>query len=103
MPLAMLLAELYFDRGNFYDFTSLGTCIRVGQVLMRRVCVCAFTYDNLSPLCLLVVRELDIPGEISERKIYPFEFQRVEMPYESYNGVNVRLRYATTCINYGIA
>ncbi|CAI5523610.1 unnamed protein product [Closterium sp. Naga37s-1] len=54
--------ELFFDRGNFYDFTSL-------------------------------VRELDIPGEISQRKIYPFEFQNVEMQYESYNGVNVRLRY----------
>lgn len=54
--------ELYFDRGNFYDFTSL-------------------------------VRELDVPGEISERKIYPFEFSTVEMQYESYNGANVRLRY----------
>ncbi|KAJ6791728.1 vacuolar protein sorting-associated protein 26B-like [Iris pallida] len=54
--------ELYFDRGNFYDFTSL-------------------------------VRELDVPGEIYEKKTYPFEFSTVEMPYESYNGVNVRLRY----------
>ncbi|KAK9145723.1 hypothetical protein Sjap_005626 [Stephania japonica] len=54
--------ELYFDRGNFYDFTSL-------------------------------VRELDVPGDIYERKTYPFEFSTVEMPYESYNGVNVRLRY----------
>ncbi|CAN6467077.1 unnamed protein product [Victoria cruziana] len=54
--------ELYFDRGNFYDFTSL-------------------------------VRELDVPGEIYEKKAYPFEFSTVEMPYESYNGVNVRLRY----------
>ncbi|XP_039022975.1 vacuolar protein sorting-associated protein 26A-like [Hibiscus syriacus] len=54
--------ELYFDRGNFYDFTSL-------------------------------VRELDVPGELYERKAYPFEFATVEMPYESYNGVNVRLRY----------
>ncbi|XP_047315986.1 vacuolar protein sorting-associated protein 26A-like [Impatiens glandulifera] len=54
--------ELYFDRGNFYDFTSL-------------------------------VRELDVPGEIYEKKTYPFEFSSVEMPYESYNGVNVRLRY----------
>ncbi|CAI5534527.1 unnamed protein product [Closterium sp. Naga37s-1] len=40
-----------------------------------------------------LVRELDIPGEISQRKIYPFEFQNVEMQYESYNGVNVRLGY----------
>ncbi|KAG1363267.1 Vacuolar protein sorting-associated protein 26A [Cocos nucifera] len=54
--------ELYFDRGNFYDFTSL-------------------------------VRELDVLGEIYERKTYPFEFSTVEMPYESYSGVNVRLRY----------
>ncbi|KAJ4840608.1 Vacuolar protein sorting-associated protein 26B [Turnera subulata] len=54
--------ELYFDRGNFYDFTSL-------------------------------VRELDVPGELYETKTYPFEFSTVEMPHESYNGVNVRLRY----------
>ncbi|KAL3651296.1 Vacuolar protein sorting-associated protein 26B [Castilleja foliolosa] len=42
--------EMYFDRGNFYDFTSL-------------------------------VRELDVPGEIYERKTYPFEFSTVEMPH----------------------
>ncbi|KAF3629679.1 Vacuolar protein sorting-associated protein 26A [Capsicum annuum] len=40
-----------------------------------------------------IVRELDVPGEIYERKIYPFEFSTVEMPYETYNGVNVRLSY----------
>lgn len=45
-------------------------------------------------MSLLTVRELEIPGEIYERKIYPFEFSSVEMPYESYNGTNVRLRYA---------
>ncbi|KAF9625621.1 hypothetical protein IFM89_024689 [Coptis chinensis] len=54
--------EMYFDRGNFYDFTSL-------------------------------VRELEVPGDIYERKSYPFEFSTVEMPFESYTGVNVRLRY----------
>eukprot|EP00897_Mesotaenium_endlicherianum_P007594 jgi/Mesen1/6863/ME000351S05985 len=54
--------ELYFDRGNFYDFTSL-------------------------------VKDLDIVGEISERKVFAFDFSNVEMQYESYNGVNVRLRY----------
>jgi hypothetical protein len=41
---------------------------------------------------LFVVRELDVPGDIYERKTYPFEFSTVEMPYETYNGVNVRLR-----------
>ncbi|KEH33470.1 vacuolar protein sorting-associated protein 26A isoform X2 [Medicago truncatula] len=54
--------ELYFDRGSFYDFTSL-------------------------------VRELEVPGNLYERKTYPFEFSTVEMPHESYNGINVRLRY----------
>ncbi|KAL6565074.1 hypothetical protein OROMI_016524 [Orobanche minor] len=53
--------EMYLDRGNFYDFTSL-------------------------------VHELDVLGEIYERKTYPFEFSTVEMPHETYNGVNVRLR-----------
>ncbi|KAG8476385.1 hypothetical protein CXB51_033306 [Gossypium anomalum] len=65
--------EMYFDRGNFYDFTSL-------------------------------VRELDVPGDIYERKTYPFEFSTVEMPYETYSGVNVRLRYVlkvTVSRNYG--
>jgi vacuolar protein sorting-associated protein 26 len=55
------IAELYHERGHFYDFTSL-------------------------------VRELEVAGEIYERKTYPFEFSTVEMPYESYNGTNVRLR-----------
>ncbi|KAH1089788.1 hypothetical protein J1N35_017045 [Gossypium stocksii] len=51
-----------------------------------------------------LVRELDVPGDIYERTKYPFEFSRVEMPYETYNGVNVRLRYVlkvTVSRNYG--
>jgi len=54
--------ELYFDRGNTYDFVSL-------------------------------VRELDAPGDLYEPRSIPFEFSRVEMQYESYHGINVRLRY----------
>ena len=45
---------------------------------------------------LAVVRELDVPGEIVDRRVYPFEFQAVEMPYESYYGVHVKLRYELT-------
>ena len=44
------------------------------------------------PFSVHAVRELDVPGEIYERNTYPFEFSTVEMPYESYNGTNVRLR-----------
>ncbi|KAG8090509.1 hypothetical protein GUJ93_ZPchr0011g27985 [Zizania palustris] len=40
-----------------------------------------------------LVRELDIPGEIYERKTYPFEFPTVEMPYESYIGRSAELLY----------
>ena len=48
--------------------------------------------NYLKPSFSCAVRELDVPGEIYEKKTYPFEFSTVEMPYESYNGVNVRLR-----------
>lgn len=46
-----------------------------------------------------IVRELDVPGEIYERKTFQFEFSTVEMPYETYNGVNVRLRLVTHLLN----
>ena len=38
------------------------------------------------------MRELEPPGEFSSTRSYAFEFNNVEMPYESYNGVNVRLK-----------
>ncbi|KAL2325418.1 hypothetical protein Fmac_024476 [Flemingia macrophylla] len=44
-----------------------------------------------------IVRELDVPGNLYERKTYQFEFSTVEMPYESYNGINVRLRRINSC------
>lgn len=52
-----------------------------------------------SLMIMFAVRELDVPGEIYERKTYPFEFSTVEMPYETYNGVNVRLRYVCSDVN----
>jgi len=54
--------EMYYDRGNFTDFTSL-------------------------------VRELDSPGVLMRDQRYQFDFGNVDKPYESYNGLNVRLRY----------
>lgn len=54
--------ELFYDRGNHYEFTSL-------------------------------VKEISPPGELTENKTFPFEFLNVEKQYESYNGINVRLRY----------
>ena len=41
---------------------------------------------------LSLVRQLDPPGELTGPKVYNFEFQQVDKPYESYTGTNVRLR-----------
>ncbi|KAI3623711.1 Vacuolar protein sorting-associated protein 26 [Malassezia furfur] len=54
--------ELFFDRGNHYEFLSL-------------------------------VQELAAPGEIRNSETIPFEFKNVEKIHESYNGINVKLRY----------
>jgi len=40
-----------------------------------------------------LVRELAPTGELVESKTFDFEFLNVEKQYESYNGINVRLRY----------
>lgn len=40
-----------------------------------------------------LVKELETPGNLLADKRYPFDFSTVEKPYESYNGLNVRLRY----------
>jgi vacuolar protein sorting-associated protein 26 len=46
------------------------------------------TYDFVQ-----MARDLEPAGEFSTTRTYKFEFNNVEMPYESYNGVNVRLKY----------
>lgn len=40
-----------------------------------------------------LVKELARPGELMQNVSYPFEFARVEKPFEIYSGINVRLRY----------
>lgn len=42
-----------------------------------------------------LVKELALPGELTQSRSYDFEFMQVEKPYESYIGANVRLRYET--------
>ncbi|KAI9292792.1 putative PEP8-vacuolar protein sorting/targeting protein [Neoconidiobolus thromboides FSU 785] len=56
------LIEMFYDRGNHYEFTSL-------------------------------VQELCAPGELKDTTSFDFEFKNVEKPYESYHGINVKLRY----------
>ena len=40
-----------------------------------------------------LVREMKPPGELRGPLSIPFEFSRVELPYESYRGINARVRY----------
>ncbi|KAK9322986.1 vacuolar protein sorting-associated protein 26-domain-containing protein [Lipomyces orientalis] len=54
--------EMFADRGNTYDFLTLG-------------------------------QELAAPGELQHPESFDFEFRNVEKQFESYNGINVRLRY----------
>ncbi|KAK9247326.1 vacuolar protein sorting-associated protein 26-domain-containing protein [Lipomyces tetrasporus] len=54
--------EMFADRGNTYDFLTLG-------------------------------QELAAPGELQHPESFEFEFRNVEKQFESYNGINVRLRY----------
>lgn len=55
-------AELFYDRGNRYDFVSLS-------------------------------QELAGPGEMRQAQTFDFTFKNVEKQYESYSGINVKLRY----------
>ena len=41
-----------------------------------------------------LVKELARPGELTQSTSFDFDFARVEKPYETYTGANVRLRSA---------
>lgn len=41
---------------------------------------------------LSLSKELATPGELAEKKEFQFDFTDAEKQYESYNGINVRLR-----------
>jgi len=80
--------ELFFDRGNTYDFVAMGAPSAAPRAALRWR-----DAQSLNPTTRAApVRELEPPGEFSSTRSYAFEFNNVEMPYESYNGVNVRLK-----------
>lgn len=62
--LTILGTELFYDRGNHYEFLSL-------------------------------THQLASPGEVpagGAGAAFDFDFKNVEKAYESYNGINVKLR-----------
>ena len=61
-----------------------------------------FDKGNSIKFCHMM-RELENPGVLQQNKVIPFEFS-TEKPYETYSGMNVRLRYfvrVTIGRNYG--
>ncbi|KAM3725235.1 Vacuolar protein sorting-associated protein [Dirofilaria immitis] len=42
---------------------------------------------------ITLMKELARPGELTQNAVFRFEFSKVEKPYESYVGANVKLRY----------
>lgn len=61
-----MLVELFYDRGNHYEFLTLS-------------------------------QELAAPGELRQAQTYDFHFKNVEKQYESYQGINVKLRCVASC------
>jgi vacuolar protein sorting-associated protein 26 len=62
MSLYAIPLELFYDRGNHYEFVSLS-------------------------------QELASSGEMRQAQSFDFTFKNVEKQYESYSGINVKLRY----------
>ena len=96
------LARRWTTRASRWSCWALSSCfstgatrttsspwVRVSPGLSR--ILAAFAWLRLNPTCA-AARELEPPGEFSSTRSYAFEFNNVEMPYESYNGVNVRLK-----------
>jgi len=44
---------------------------------------------------LSLLQELAAPGEMRNNQAFDFEFKNVEKQYESYHGINVKLRYTS--------
>lgn len=66
---------------------------------MRLCCVSELFSDKSNTHEFVdLVKELALPGELTQNRSYDFEFMQVEKPYESYTGANVRLRYGSTLV-----
>ena len=48
---------------------------------------------NHNSIFTQLVRDLEPPGSLTDNMTYEFAFNRVEKQFETYNGINVRVRY----------
>jgi vacuolar protein sorting-associated protein 26 len=44
------------------------------------------------------VRDLEPPGVLSDNISYDFNFSSVDMPYETYAGISIRVRYYVNAV-----
>lgn len=51
-------------------------------------------HNSMSVLHAPAVRDLAPPGDLTSLQTFSFEFNDVEMQYDSYKGLQVRLRWA---------
>ncbi|GAB4813587.1 hypothetical protein N2152v2_000633 [Parachlorella kessleri] len=68
------------ERSHPHEFVSLGGSVAVAER--------SHPHEFVS-----LVRDLSPPGELLTQQTLPFEFNNVEMQYDSYRGLQARLRY----------
>uniref|UniRef100_A0A3B3SZP1 VPS26, retromer complex component A n=1 Tax=Paramormyrops kingsleyae TaxID=1676925 RepID=A0A3B3SZP1_9TELE len=96
-------AELKMEDGKvekhflFYDGESVAGKVSLPMMMMMKLPLPRhselFGDKSNTHEFVNLVKELALPGELTQNRSYDFEFMQVEKPYESYVGANVRLRY----------
>lgn len=92
------LCPVYLDgesvRGVVHARTKDGKRLAHDGVKIQFIGCIELFYDRGNHYEFLsLVQELAGPGEVRNGAQWPFEFRNVEKAFESYNGINVKLRY----------
>uniref|UniRef100_A0A3Q3BPC9 VPS26, retromer complex component A n=1 Tax=Kryptolebias marmoratus TaxID=37003 RepID=A0A3Q3BPC9_KRYMA len=82
---------LFYDGESVSGKVNLSLHYRAGQISLLYSKL--FSDKSNTHEFVDLVKELALPGELTQNRSYDFEFMQVEKPYESYTGANVRLRY----------
>jgi vacuolar protein sorting-associated protein 26 len=90
--------ELASERGHPHDFVSLGARPAGGNAHGAGASWPARGAEARGA----AVRDLAPAGELTSPQTYPFEFDNVEMQYDSYRGLQVRLRCAPPRALWGL-
>lgn len=87
---------MFHERGTVYEFANLVKELETAGVLYSdKVSVYARTHAScicLQPYIYIHIHTNPHPNGTRTQQ-YPFDFPTVDKPYETYTGLNVRLRY----------